>query len=187
MRVFVLHKLKNFFVKMYRAFVSAASSSVARVNPNIRIGKCCFIDRLVRLRATDGGSITVGNNVSFSLGAQLTAKGGIIHIEDNVIVGAGTVIVAQESIVIGRDTMIAEYVVIRDQDHATNTSPYSKAGYITTAIIIGANVWIACKATVLRGSVIGDNAVVGAHGLVNGNIDEGMLAVGVPARSIKRL
>lgn len=94
-------------------------------------------------------------------------------------------IVSQEGIRIGSDTLIAEYVVIRDQDHDTRTHPIRTSGFLTSPIHIGRDVWIGCKATVLRGSTIGDGAVVGAHALVKGHIPAGALAVGVPAKVVR--
>ena len=52
-------------------------------------------------------------------------------------------------------------------------------------IYIGSDVWLAGNVTVLRGVSIGDGAIIGAKALVNSNIPENAIAVGIPAKVIK--
>ena len=48
-------------------------------------------------------------------------------------------------------------------------------------VSIGNDVWLAANATVLKGSRISDGAIIGAKGLVKGEIPKNAIAVGVPA------
>jgi len=153
----------------------------------ISISWSANIGRNVLLAATDGGSIKFGRDVSIGRGAQIVAKRGSIVIGDNVVIGVGSIIVCRQSITIEQDTLIAEYVVIRDQDHSVSTRPIRTAGFETEAISIGKDCWLGCKSTILRGSVIGDGSVIGAHALVRGKVDDHSLAVGNPARVVKKL
>ena len=57
----------------------------------------------------------------------------------------------------------------------------------TRPIYIGNDVWIGCKAIVLRGAYMGYRSVIGARALVKSRILNDMLAVGVPARVVKRI
>ncbi|KAK7683964.1 hypothetical protein QCA50_012940 [Cerrena zonata] len=52
-------------------------------------------------------------------------------------------------------------------------------------ISIGHNVWFGANITVLPGITIGNNAVIGAGSLVNKDIPDNAIAVGVPAKVIK--
>ena len=52
-------------------------------------------------------------------------------------------------------------------------------------IYIGSDVWLAANVTILKGVSIGDGAVIGAKALVNSNIPENAIAVGIPAKVIK--
>lgn len=156
-------------------------------NLDINVGKGCTFGKRVVLRATDGGKIVLGRGVHVSDNVKMVVQGGIVIIEDDVFIGVGAVIVCRESIFIGRDSLISEYVVIRDQDHNTRARPIKDAGFLTSPIHIGSDVWVGCKATILRGSVVGARCVVGAHALVNSCINEDMLVVGVPARAIRNV
>jgi acetyltransferase-like isoleucine patch superfamily enzyme len=52
-------------------------------------------------------------------------------------------------------------------------------------VIIGDNVWIGGNATILPGTTIGDNCVIGAGSVVTKSIPHNSLAVGNPARVIR--
>lgn len=58
-------------------------------------------------------------------------------------------------------------------------------GETSKSVIIGNNVWIGAKATILLGITIGDNAIIGANSLVNKDVPEGAIVGGVPAKVIR--
>lgn len=155
--------------------------------PEIELPICTSIKAGTILSATDGGIISVGKNVSFDRHSRVIARGGKITIGDNAHLGAGSIIVSNSNVQIGRDTLVAEYVVIRDQDHSLLSRPIRSAGFHTSAILIGDDCWLGAKVTVLRGSTIGNGAVIGAHSLVRGNVPPNTLAVGCPAKVIRKL
>lgn len=155
--------------------------------PEIKLPICTSIKAGTILSATDGGVITVGKNVSFDRNSQVIARGGQITIGDNAHLGAGSIIVSNLNVQIGRDTLVAEYVVIRDQDHSLLSRPIKNAGFHTGAILIGDDCWLGAKVTVLRSSTIGNGAVIGAHSLVRGSVPPNTLAVGCPAKVIRKL
>lgn len=54
-------------------------------------------------------------------------------------------------------------------------------------IVVGRNVWLGANTVVLGGVTIGENAIVGAHSLVNRDLPPNVLAAGIPARVIRSL
>ena len=60
----------------------------------------------------------------------------------------------------------------------------SQSGFSSSPINIKENCWIAAKATILKGVTIGENSVIGAHALVNKDVETGVTVVGVPARKV---
>lgn len=177
-----MRKMGSLLIRMSAACVSAGIRAQAWLNPAISISPGCQFGRGATVRATDGGRIRIGPGVFIGPHAQLVAHGGLLNIERNVHVGVGSIVVCRSGIDIGADTLIAEYVVIRDQDHSTSTRPVRLAGFVSAPIRIGCDVWIGAKATILRGVSVGDKAVIGAHALVRTDVPFGKLAVGVPAR-----
>ncbi len=138
----------------------------------------------VTLACTANGKITIGKGVSFSANVVIVARGGCIRIGDNSHFGEGAIVVCRDRIDIGSDALIAEYVVIRDQDHALDSDPVRSAGFTTAPIVIEDNVWLAAKSTVLKGVHIGGGAVVAAHALVNKSVAARTIVAGVPAKKI---
>ena len=53
-------------------------------------------------------------------------------------------------------------------------------------VLIGKNVWVGDGCAILAGAEIGDGAVIGANSVVSGVVPAGCVAVGAPARVVKR-
>lgn len=146
------------------------------------------VARHVRLRATDGGTARLSDAVSIDRFADLTVKCGHLEIGARTYIGQYSVICAREAIRIGTDCLIAEHVTIRDQDHTFGLGlTTAKAGFATSPVTIGNNVWIGAKATVTKGVTIGDNVVIGANSVVTRDIPPNSVAVGAPARVIRNV
>jgi len=159
----------------------------------LRYGKSGFPADLniapgVGISITDGGHVRFGAGCTIDRNATIIVKYGELTVESAGHIGIGSVIVARESIHIGRDVLIAEYVTIRDQDHAFGgKTSTTTSGFSTSPIVIGNNVWLGAKARVTKGVTIGDNTVIGANSVVTRDIPANVLAVGVPARVIREL
>ncbi len=52
-------------------------------------------------------------------------------------------------------------------------------------VSIGNDVWIGTNATILAGVTVGDGAIIGAHALVNKNVEPYSIVVGTPARHVR--
>lgn len=69
-------------------------------------------------------------------------------------------------------------VQIYDHDHDFRTEGGVKAGkYRTESIEIGSNVWIGANSVILKGSRIGDNAVIAAGSIVKGEVPSGTVLI----------
>ncbi len=114
---------------------------------------------------------------------------------DNVQINDYVHISSVSQVLIGDNTLIASHVYISDNSHGSykgdeNDSapdtPPAKRRYYASPVQIGSNVWLGEGVIVMPGVKIGDGAVIGAHSIVNKNIPECCLAVGAPAKPIKR-
>jgi acetyltransferase-like isoleucine patch superfamily enzyme len=144
-----------------------------------------FLDRGVRLKATDGGAIHLGPNVSVGRNVTIIAKNADITIEENTFVGESCIVVANSGIAVGADCLIGERVTIRDQDHGLElaSGPFRMQRSTSTPVRIGDNVWLGANAVVLKGTSIGDDSVVGASAVVTRDVPNSCVALGIPARS----
>ena len=98
-----------------------------------------------------------------------------------------------KSIEIGRHTIFGEYVSLLDGEHVhIQTDDYwfygdPEAENILKGVKIGKGAYIGAKATIVMGAEIGDFCRIGANSVVTGKIEPHTLAVGVPARVVKKL
>lgn len=106
----------------------------------------------------------------------------------NSFIGRNCVITAKEKIIINDNCLIAEMVVIRDQDHIVDTVTYRAGeGFNIKPIEIGKNVWIASKATILKGVTIGEHSVIAASAVITKDIPPCEVWSGVPGQFLKKI
>jgi len=86
---------------------------------------------------------------------------------------------------IGDNTMIGQGVTIVTLNHDLN--PKTRINANPKQVKIGKNVWIGASSTILPGVSIGNNAIIGAGSVVTKNIPPNTVAVGNPAKVIKKL
>lgn len=87
---------------------------------------------------------------------------------------------------IGNDVMFAPNVQIYTATHPTDKELRKTVEY-GKEINIGNDVWIGGGSIILPGVSIGNNCVIGAGSVVTKNIPDNSMAVGNPAKVIKRL
>lgn len=168
--------------------INATSGYISLARSGFHTVGRIHLARDVRLRATDGGTARLADAVSIDRFADITVKYGYLEIGARSYIGQYSVICARDRIVIGTDSLIAEHVTIRDQDHTFGLGlTTGRAGFTTAPIQIGNNVWIGAKVTVTKGVTIGDNVVIGANSVVTRDIPANSVAVGAPARVIRKI
>ena len=80
-------------------------------------------------------------------------------------------------------------VVIRDQDHIVDTflQNRTREDFNVAPIVIKQNVWIASKATILKGVTIGEHSVIAASAIINQNVPSQEVWGGIPGRFLKTI
>ena len=110
-----------------------------------------------------------------------------ITIDDYASINSGLTILAHEKVYIGSYTMIATNVSIITVNHDyKKLEKDAQKAHLKAPINIGKNVWIGANAVILPGVTIGDGAVIGAGSIVTHDISPYSIAVGVPAKTIKK-
>jgi len=142
--------------------------------------------------------ISLGNNVYLDNNAILQvpeehAEYGShkpkLEIEDKVTVGSTTMISAVKSIQIKKNVLISQHCFIGDHNHEykDTSTPIRYQGLTNIApIVIDEGAWIGANVTVASGVRIGKNSVIGANSVVTHDIPAFSVAVGLPARVIKK-
>lgn len=140
-------------------------------------------------RIVNHGTMVIGSRVrlvSTPVRSELVCQpGGNLYIGDGTFINSGASIGASMLIQIGKGCQIGNQCIMLDNDYhgvdleARTTRPSS------APIILGDNVWLGVRVTILKGVTIGEGAVIGAGSIVTHDIPPRSLAVGVPARVIR--
>jgi len=158
--------------------------------------------RLIRLPIyiRNRKAILLGDEFTAGVGLRIEAFGGgpdqpVIVIGKNVQINDYVHIGAVRSVRIGDDVLIASKVFISDHNHgrysgegqhtSPNTPP-SQRELSAEPVDIGNNVWLGEFVSILPGAKIGDGSVIGSMSVVTGEIPSECMAVGAPARVVKR-
>lgn len=159
----------------------------------ITLGRWVELDDYVYLNGLGKGNLIIGDKTRIGAFSRIIVStsynnlGNYIHIGKNVGIGEYSRIGGSGGLTIGNNTIIAQYFSAHPENH--NYQDTSKLirnqGTTRKEIIIGSNCWIGAKVTVLAGSNIGNNCIIGAGSVVNQNIPENSIAVGNPARIVK--
>ena len=134
--------------------------------------------------------ISIGARSLLSGRLQLIGPGAIEHrlkIGEHCWLNAPLFADLTDDITIGDRVNIGHHVVLVTANH--EVGPFSqRAGPVDSApIVIGDGTWIAAGVTILPGVTIGAGSIIGAGSLVTCDVPPRTLALGRPARAVRRL
>jgi acetyltransferase-like isoleucine patch superfamily enzyme len=91
-------------------------------------------------------------------------------------------------VTVGSDCLIAQHVSIFTTNHRFDEVNVliKDQGYVKKAVHIGDNVWLGANIIILPGVHIGKGSVIGAGSVITKDIPDWSIAVGVPAKIIKK-
>lgn len=160
---------------------------------NIHLGRQVYLDHGVYLHACPKG-IFIGDRTFVMHGSELHVYNfrGLPHsgiwIGENCFIGEFCLMRGQGGIHIGKSVLLAPQVQLMAVEHLFEdpSRPVMEQGIVARGIRIGDGAWIGAGAIILDGVTIGEGAVVGAGAVVTRDIPPFAVAVGVPARVIRR-
>lgn len=145
------------------------------------------------LRIEGSHGILIGSKVSIEYKAwlaasSLTGKSAELIIEDGCTIGHFNHIYATNSIVLHKNVLTADKVYISDNLHGYEdiNIPILKQPIVQKeAVEIGEGSWIGENVCVI-GASVGKHCVIGANSVVTKDIPDYCVAVGAPAKVIKK-
>ncbi len=185
---FISKGFRFFFKQVESLYSFLRIMKLKLLYPGITIDFKSKIENNCSIVCIKGGKLTIlksrissGTNIIADIGSTLSIY--------NSFIGRNCSIIAKEKVIIHKNCLIAEMVVIRDQDHITDIYAESKTreDFNIKPIEIEENVWIASKATILKGVSIGKNSVVAASAVVLKNVPSLEVWAGIPAKCIKKI
>lgn len=151
-----------------------------------------LIRRPVYLRGKRGFSFGPGFTTGYRCRIEVfnPREGVKLRLGKNCKLGDNVHLVASQRVTLGDDCLLASHIFISDTNHGTVDSDpriSPDARELTTAPVeIGSRVWLGEGVCVLPGARIGDGCIIGAHSVVTGEIPANCVAVGAPARVVRR-
>jgi acetyltransferase-like isoleucine patch superfamily enzyme len=137
-----------------------------------------------------GNHVFIERNCWIQTIGEPTKPGEVkLAIGDYTSIGMGSSISAAARIDIGEYVLLARNVYIADHAHAFEdvNVPIMRQGINQLKpVSIGSNTWLGQNVSVLPGVAIGRHCVVGANSVVNASVPDFCVAVGAPARVVKR-
>lgn len=138
-------------------------------------------------------NIYLGNNVAVHDGTWLAAvplTGNVVKLvlEDNVTIGHFNHIYATRSIIIEKSVLTADKVYISDNLHSyedTSLPIMNQPIKQCKDVVIGEGSWIGENVCII-GASIGKHCVIGANAVVTRDVPDFSVAIGAPAKVIKR-
>jgi len=147
-------------------------------------------------RSANLGQVCLGIGVTIHrdswiqvLGDHPASGAAVLEIKSHAAIGMGATISAAKSVTIGEYVLFARNVYVSDHRHAffDVNDPIMLQGITPpTPVSIGNSSWLGQNVCVLPGALIGAHCVIGANSVVNSAIPDFSVAVGSPARVIKK-
>lgn len=140
-----------------------------------------------------GTNLTTGIGCRFEAFPVLDANKHLIF-GDRVQVNDYVHISAMKTVKIGNDVLMASHIYISDNSHgsykgesqSSPEEPPIMRLYRVEPVIIEDNVWIGEGVVIMPGVVIGKGSIIGANSTVTKSIPSACIAVGQPARVVKK-
>lgn len=150
------------------------------------------------LRLLNAQNIVMGHNSSIMKNCVLetcpdAGYGPEMIIGNNVSLGEYSHVTCANKVVLGDSLVTGRFVLITDNGHGQSLpeelelSPLARQTYSKGPVIIGKNVWIGDKASILPGVTIGDGAVIGANAVVTKDVPAYTVVGGNPAKVVKQI
>jgi len=157
------------------------------VNPfKHKRGKKSLIRRRTRIDVFPYNKFELGESSVVEDFATVNNGVGDVIIGDRTIIGIGNVIIGP--VKIGNDVMFAQNIVVSGLNHGYEdvSLPPSVQKVNTAQITVNDNVWIGANSIITAGVSIGKHAIIGGGSVVTKNIPEYTVAVGNPAKVVKK-
>ncbi|MET9258311.1 acyltransferase [Streptomyces sp. NPDC003717] len=161
-------------------------------NNTLVIAPDADIKDLLVIFTGDNGHIEIERTTKRRAGLRFELRCGHeskIRVGENVGCAGRTFLSAVEgvSVTIGADVMFAKNIEVRaDDTHPIYDVRSQKRANPSKSIVVGEHVWIAKHAVVMGGVTIGNGSVIGFRSIVTSSVPNNCIAVGAPARVVRR-
>lgn len=147
--------------------VATKTRTTLRIRGHLQFNGTAFIGRSSRFHVEKDARLVLGDDFKISSSSSIMC---CKHIE------------------FGRNIQFSWDCLVMDSDTHAIIYEDGRMSQQDKPIVFGDNIWIGCRCTILKGSNIPSNCVLGANTLITGqNFEENSIIAGTPPRSIKKI
>ncbi len=166
--------------------VTFGANVVLRHPRKIRIGDNVVIDDNVVLDAKgeENDGLTIGSGVFVGRNTILSCKNGDIIIDDNANIGFNCDVFSASRVRVGKNVLLAAYAYLVGGTHRFDRTdiPILFQERSSLGIEVNDNTWVGAHAVIFDGVRVGKDCIIGAGAVVNKDVPDWKIAVGVPAK-----
>lgn len=138
-------------------------------------------DVLIQLK---GGELRFGPSVEIRRGAIFNISGRL-QCEGRNVFSYYSMVHCASSVTMGECSSLSELAAILDSTHHHDGEHDAYYDNVSSApVVLGCNVWVCNKASILMGVTVGHNVVVASNAIVNRDVPSATVAAGTPARVV---
>ena len=128
------------------------------------------------IKTFGNGLLRIGRNCEFAHGCDFEVHGnGTLEIGETTYFNRYCMISVHQSVKVGNQCFFGPGVKIFDNNHKFSKEEGVRSQLSVGSITIGNHCWIASDVIILKDTHIGDNCVIGAGCIVQGDIPDGTL------------
>ena len=133
-----------------------------------------------------GGGGKIGSQCSFRENICINVTGGRVEIGNGCFFNDFVCLNSRNLIAIGSGSIFGQGVKIYDHDHDYKSENVHD-NFVCSSVKIGNCVWVGSDAIILKGSLIGNNCVIGAKALLKRKLEDDTLYYNKIVPNIERI
>lgn len=180
-----------------------SGAKIALCQSKVNGNGCVFYEeaKVVNIQ-NEPSKIVIGKDTHIRGELLVFGYGGEIEIGEYCYIGEGTRIWSGDNILIGNNVLISHNVNILDTNSheinhleraegfkqlITKGHPSKKGNILTAPVTINDHAWISFGATVLKGVIVGEGAIVAAGSVVTKDVPSWTIVAGNPACVVREI
>lgn len=182
-----VHRAKRAFLIPYRgSVIRLRKGSALYLNGSIKLntGRTWNVKENSYLLVGESAVLRVQERMNIAYSSRVIIGPGAKMEIDSMGCNTGCVFVCLNSITMGQEVMIGWNVTVIDGDGHPVEYRDGKKQENTKPVFIGNHVWLCNGSLVMKGSKIGDGAIIGANSFITGRVKAGAMTSPMPAKVI---
>lgn len=156
-------------------------------NNQVTIDSSCILNCVGINIWGDNNSIKIDDDAKIQIGDISLYNAASLNIEHNATFQGVSIVLYGHRCRIGADCMFSDGIKIRNYDgHKIIDEGSGEINNPPGDIVIEKHVWVGQDVNILKNSKIQEGSIIGCRALVSGEVGPHSIAVGIPAKVIKR-